>query len=68
MVQTAFTTPLLDTSLHTPIVLYKSSRFIQMSETDSNSVKNIHALPTFSTASLPGKMRAYPLRMGLRRG
>jgi len=39
-----------------------------MSETNSNGVKNIHALPTFSTAFLPGKMCAYPLRMGLRRG
>jgi len=68
MVKITLTTPLLDTSLHTPIVPHKSSRFIQMSETNSNSLKNIEALPTFSTDFLPGKMRAYPFRMGRRRG
>jgi hypothetical protein len=44
-----------------------SSRFIQTSETSSNNVKNTHTLSTFSTAFLPGKMHAYPLRMGLGR-
>jgi len=68
MIKITFTTPLLDTSLHMPVVPHKSSRFIQMSKTNSNSVKNIHALPTFSTTFLPGKMRAYALGMGLRRG
>ena len=54
MIKTDFTTPLLDTSLHLPVVPHKSSRFIQIAETISNSLKNIHTLPTFSTAFLHG--------------